>query len=430
MRVPHFPRWFGSLASGAAFCIALVAPAQQRAASAAFAQEPPPAQQAPVQQSAPAAPAEQPPAAQPAPAQPSSSARAESAPRTPPISEDVMRQQFEGKTVYLRGGWLDDNLHFNQDGQLDGTSPRVSHTLSLVQITRVHLDKHHLELEGVRYGLHFLGAAPFEDQAVDRVRLFPKKKKPLHITIDREEVIVPKKHKPPKPGKKKPTSASPQAAGDQPSGQTEPLAAQPAPVPPPDITRHGAKVTTSQAEANKALRDAVDAVFASSIDQRMIATLPDFWKVYYKDVDLKQDFTPSDPAILRQSQVDKKARLISIIDPPSNDFAQKNGIAGMSMYHVVVEPDGHPGEIAIGRPIGFGLDEHAVDAIRKATFDPAIKNGKAVPVVVDLVVEFRIYSKLTDRAAVKSDAPQPPSLPGPYSVNLPKPSADQPPQPQ
>lgn len=341
-----------------------------------------------------------------------------------------MRQQLEGKTFYLRGGWLDNNLHFNDHGQLDGSSPRASYTLSLVQITRVHLDKHHLQLEGIRYGLHFLGAAPFEDQAVDRVRLTTKKK-PLRITIDREQVVVPKKKKPSREDKrKKPVSTSQSTAGPG-QAPSESLPAQIAAVDaaaPPAVMQLGANVTTSQAVANKALRDAVDAVFASGIDPRMIATLPAYWQLYYKDVAAKTNFRPSDPDVLRQSQVDKKARLVSIIDPPSNDFAQKNGVAGMSMYHVVVEPDGKAGEIAIGRPIGFGLDESAVDAIRKAKFDPAIRGGKAVPVVLDLVVEFRIYSKLTNTAAARPTGPEAPILPGPYSVNRPRPPSE--PQPQ
>ena len=345
-----------------------------------------------------------------------------------------MRQQLAGKTFYLRGGWLDNNLHFKDNGQLDGSSPKASYTLSLVQIDRVHLDKHHLELDGTRYGLHFLGAAPFEDQAVDRVRLTTKKK-PLHITIDREEVIIPKKEKPPKQSKKKPASPSKQVPGQPASAAagSQTAAASPAPAPaappPPDLSRHGVTVTLSQAHANKALRDALDGIFASGIDKSIIATLPAYWQLYYKDVEAKQDYRPGDPSVLRESQVDKKARLVSIIDPPSNEYAQKNGVAGMSMYNVVVEPNGKAGEIAIARPIGFGLDENAVDAIRKAKFDPAVKNGKPVPAVLDLVVEFRIYSKLTDRAAAKTNGAPQPVLPGPYSVNQPKP-ADQQQQPQ
>jgi TonB family protein len=116
--------------------------------------------------------------------------------------------------------------------------------------------------------------------------------------------------------------------------------------------------------------------------------------------------------------VDRKARLTSTFEPASNEYAQNNGVAGISLYHVVIGADGKPEEIAVARPIGFGLDENAVDSIRKAAFEPAMKDGKPVPVLLDLVVEFHIYSKRTNVAATPSAATQPnaPSLPGPYSL--------------
>jgi TonB family protein len=122
--------------------------------------------------------------------------------------------------------------------------------------------------------------------------------------------------------------------------------------------------------------------------------------------------------VLRQNIVDKKARLVSTFEPPSNEFAQANGVAGMALYHTVIGPDGKPGEIAVGRPIGFGLDENAVESIRKASFEPAIKDGKPVPVLLDLVVQFRIYS---NRTSVVGKPEEPgkagePQLPGPYTL--------------
>jgi hypothetical protein len=89
----------------------------------------------------------------------------------------------------------------------------------------------------------------------------------------------------------------------------------------------------------------------------------------------------------------------------------------MALYHTVIGPDGKPGEIAVARPIGFGLDENAVSAIRKATFDPAMKDGKPVPVLLDLVVQFRIYSKRTAVSGKPEvDDKTTTQLPGPYSV--------------
>jgi outer membrane biosynthesis protein TonB len=197
--------------------------------------------------------------------------------------------------------------------------------------------------------------------------------------------------------------------------QAEIAAAPPAerPADPKSVT-----TTMSPAHANKVLRDALDNVFALGFDTRMMESMPGFWKLYYEAAAQKTDYRPLDPAVLRQNTVDKKARLLSTFEPASNQFAQDYGVAGMCSYHVVVGADGKPGEIAVARPIGFGLDESAVDSIRKAAFEPAIYEGKPVPVMLDLIVQFRIYSKRTAKTGEPEapETPAGPSLPGPYSV--------------
>ncbi|MGD0733088.1 MAG: energy transducer TonB [Terracidiphilus sp.] len=409
-----------------------------------------------------------------------------------------------GKALYLRGGYLDNSLSFNEHGGLIGHSPQGSYTLSGVEIEKVHITKHKIELEGARYGLHFLGALAYEDptKAVDRVKITPKKKV-LKITIDRELVVTPKKAKENNKAKAKtaakpatPIGAKPAATAAAPTGQTaangtaaqpgsaaapdqaagapaagpatpaaspaqsgdaetaaqpvpaeaaapatpaattaqaageakEPseadqvkaeIAAAPAaerPADPASVTR-----TISPAHQTQMLKDALDKIFAQGFDDRLMASMPGYWKLYYEAVAAKSDYRPTDPTVLRQSMVDKRARLLSTVEPESNEFAQSNGVAGMAQYHVVVEPDGKVGEVAVSRPIGFGLDESAVEAIQKAKFEPAIKDGKPVAVMVNLDVPFRIYSKRTDIAskaapADKTDKPAEPILPGPYSV--------------
>jgi len=329
-------------------------------------------------------------------------ARGPAAPEVPSITEDQLKQQLAGKTFFLRGGYLENDLHFDARGHFMGNAPRASYTLSLVEIDKVHLNKHRVELEGVRYGLHFLDAPPgVQDpiQASDKVRITPKKKV-LKITIDRA-VVAKKKSKPSKAGKSLPP---------------------PAAAPAPDSTLPSfAEASLTQAQANQMLRDALEGVFSKGTDDRLIASLPDFWQLYYRAVASRTPLRPTDPSVLRQSDVDQKARLISNFEPPSNDFAQAAGVAGMAQYRVVVEPDGKPGEIAVERPIGFGLDENAVVSIRKAQFQPAMKGGQPVAVVLDLVVEFRIYSGRTGAASPEPAAQvtEVPSLPGPYTANEP-----------
>src|ERR1035437_3227456 len=118
------------------------------------------------------------------------------------ITEAELKQLLVGKALYLRDGYLDNSLSFNEYGHLIGHFPQGSYTLSGLQIDKVRLSKHKVTLEGARYGLHFLGQMPSEDtsSAFDRVRITPNKKV-VKITIDREMVVKPKKDKEAKGGK-------------------------------------------------------------------------------------------------------------------------------------------------------------------------------------------------------------------------------------
>jgi hypothetical protein len=449
-------------ASAMLFILAAVNVRAQQAAPAPIADNQPPVQtlpppatpqtvQAPASLSAPA-PAE----SQPALASTAVPGSAGEAPESGSITEDELRKQFEGKDLFLRGGYLDNALTFNERGVLIGHSPQGSYTLSGIRIEKVRLLKHKVELTGARYALHFLGALPSEDPttAVDRVNITPKKKE-VRITIDRELVVKPKQEKgkgkwslraekpalattapaaalalniAPNPAPNSVTGPAPNPAPNPATGPaadtetTDVVEAQAEMAKAPEAERpadaKSVTATLSPAHANKVLEDALGNVFAPGFDARMMTSMPSFWKLYYDAVAAKGDYQPADSSVLRQNMVDKKARLKSTFEPGSNQFAQDYGVAGMSEYHVVVGADGKPGEIAVARPIGFGLDESAVDSIRKATFEPAVKDGKPVAVMLNLVVEFRIYSKRTEVASnpAPEQASTTPLLPGPYSV--------------
>jgi len=355
-------------------------------------------------------------------------AAALSANATEGISEEQLKKLLVGRDLYLRGGYLGDFIGFNEHGKLNGHAPTGSYTLCAVRIDRIHLSKHKVELVGARYGLHFLGELPYADptKAMDRVMITPKKKE-LRLAIDREVVVKPKKAKAAKTEKRAKNGAD-AAAKTEAGAATEPaemsdadqLKAEIAATPAADRPGDAASVTTttSPAHATKVLMEALNNVLATGLDDRMLAGMPKFWQRYYQAALAKSDYRPADPAVLRQNMVDQKAKLLTNFEPASNEYAQANGVAGMALYHVVIGPDGKPGEIAVARPIGFGLDESAVDAIQKASFSAAVKDGKPVPVLLDLVVQFRIYSKRTSvlGAAEPADKAVAPALPGPYSA--------------
>ena len=410
---------------------------------------------APTQSPAAPAPTQPNPTAAPQPAVPSQSPFAE-------VTEEALRQRLVGKPLFLRGGYLGDSLSFTEHGDPIGHPAKSSYTLAGVQIEKVRLTKHKVEFIGARYALHFLGAMPYEDpsSAVDRVKITPKKKA-LKITIDREQVAKPKKQKEsskqksqkPAPAAKTPATATGAVASSEtdsaaPKAPTSTEAAKESQddfaqesdkdsEKPSEQAADPASVTTTLSPAHAAaqLREALDKVFASGLDEKLRAQMPEFWQLYYKAQAASTDYRPKDPSVLRSSAVDQQAKLTSSIAPGSNEFAQANGIAGRALYRAVIGSDGTVGEIAVLRPIGFGLDENAVEAIRKASFQPAMKAGQPVAESLDLAVVFRIYSNRTSVAGADSqsgEAPKPaePIKPGPYSVKPPQPQPQPESQPQ
>jgi hypothetical protein len=117
--------------------------------------------------------------------------------RTTDITEEELKSLLLKKELYLRGGYLNDTLSFNEHGGLVGKSPTGSYTLSSVEITHISMTKHKIILSGDRYGLHFLGNVGEDpDKNIAMIKLTPpKKKKPLTISIDREVVVKPPKEK-------------------------------------------------------------------------------------------------------------------------------------------------------------------------------------------------------------------------------------------
>jgi TonB family protein len=76
-----------------------------------------------------------------------------------------------------------------------------------------------------------------------------------------------------------------------------------------------------------------------------------------------------------------------------SDEARRAKYEGTVVVSVIVDAQGNPQDVHVVRTLGMGLDEKAVEAVRKYKFKPAIelKSGKAVPVPIAVEVRFRLY---------------------------------------
>jgi TonB family protein len=336
----------------------------------------------------------------------------------PASTPEALSAELVGKTFYLRGFYQDEKLEFATDGKAVGSPQRGSFALSAVEIDKVKFTKHSMEIEAHRVGLHFFGALPYEDDTkpFEKIRVDPKKA--MNIEVDRL-VIEPEKKKKKKDEKKdakeiaaKPTTATASDASVKEEAAKEEAASSLPSA--PDATAPSTEAATATATAAASagaapaiapnhdprvsflqLSKALNVMFAPSLDDSVIATLPAFWQNYFATKEGKARTERVDASALRPGGDVKPPRLLTVIDPASNDYAQKNNIAGMVFLHVVVDANGRPGNVTIVRPIGFGLDEKAVDAVQHAQFRAGTLNGKPVSEMVNLQVTFRIYSNRT-----------------------------------
>jgi len=84
-------------------------------------------------------------------------------------------------------------------------------------------------------------------------------------------------------------------------------------------------------------------------------------------------------------------QLISKIEPEYSPEARQAKHQGTVILSLIVGADGMTHGIRVSRSLGMGLDEKAIEAVHQWRFEPAKKDGRPVPVAVDVEVSFRLF---------------------------------------
>jgi TonB family protein len=72
--------------------------------------------------------------------------------------------------------------------------------------------------------------------------------------------------------------------------------------------------------------------------------------------------------------------------------ARRAHLQGKCLVSLVVDTRGNPQNVQVVHPLGKGLDEKAIEAVKQFRFTPATRNGiTPVPVKIAVQVEFRLY---------------------------------------
>ncbi len=83
--------------------------------------------------------------------------------------------------------------------------------------------------------------------------------------------------------------------------------------------------------------------------------------------------------------------LVHNVNPEFSDEARHKKIEGVVTLTLVVDTNGQPTDIQVVSPLGHGLDEKAVEAVKQWRFQPAMKDGNPVVQKINAEVNFHLY---------------------------------------
>ena len=251
-------------------------------------------------------------------------------------TEADLRARLIDKPLYLRGLWGSDKLAFDAAGRLQGKAPQVSFTLAGLAIDSVQLTRDGLDVEGQRVALEFVQNGP------QRVGLLVRN---LPGSLSRAETI----------------------------------------------TLHIQRPRDGDYTA------ALDAILTNNLAD-LVPQMPDSWQFY-----ARQHFLPpgSDAALPATDDAGTKAdrvgggvsapRLLNRAVPEFSEAARVMRYSGVVLVRFRVGANGTPSHLRILRPVGLGLDEQAVEAVSRYSFQPAMRGGSPVEVELNVEVSFQLH---------------------------------------
>jgi len=261
--------------------------------------------------------------------------------------EKQLKSDYVGKTLTLRHFYHGGYLKFHSDGTLQGDALLGPWTLDgQIAVEQIHFKPGMLEIDGRRVTIVFDSKQKPVDQIAALSQYSGKQRKELEKGFRQQRVRV---------EIELPATASPDEVGL-----------------------------------------AIHKVFLM-VGESMIDIAPPLWRSYFAGLEGKQA-DPPEPAGERIYRVVSAKpggitppHAIHSPDPEYTDEARKAKYQGTAFFWLVIMPNGETKDIRVVRPLGFGLDEKALSAISTWTFEPAMKDGQPVAVMVNVEVSFRLY---------------------------------------
>lgn len=248
---------------------------------------------------------------------------------------DAIKARLVGQPLYLRGSWVEDDLHFDVDGEPEKKYHGGIFTEAGIDVAQVSLARGKLHITGQRIGLIFENLAP------KRVKLSGKNYNG-EISIEVQSPVD----------------------GDFGKALTEIFA--------PDLT---------------SLAPAMPFYWQYYARNHLLSSKEQTKPSHATTEAAKPTDHPVPTGNTVPSHVGgviKKPIVTHQEEPQFSDAARLLNYSGIVEVYLWVLPDGTPSQLSIVKPAGLGLDEQALYAVSKYKFKPATKDGK--PITVDLYV--------------------------------------------
>jgi TonB family protein len=148
----------------------------------------------------------------------------------------------------------------------------------------------------------------------------------------------------------------------------------------------------------KQLEAAFAAMFSVGIDPALQRSMPDYWRHYFDPaLPWPEDGLQGQTIYALYGAADQgkdvaAPKVEHRVDAKYGDFAVRDKVQGAIQLRLVVDSTGAPLRVAISKPLGYGLDAAAVEAMRRWRFSPGTRGGEPVATAVAVEQEFKLMS--------------------------------------
>ena len=249
-------------------------------------------------------------------------------------TEGELRARLIHKPLYLRGLWVDDDLHFDAAGKNSGSAAPTSFTVGGVEIDSLQLTSAALVLKGHRVGLEF------------------KNNLPRRVGLKLGNLS--------------------------------------------ELGGHDEKMSLTLAlPPGGNFNAALDAIFTDKLAD-LVPSMQVEWQ-WFASREILHEPAGAGPGRQFHTNLRQVAGGVTApvaLNAPDPEFSQAaRGLAysGKVLVYLQVNKAGEPREIRILKPVGLELDERAVAAVKAYKFKPAMEDGQPVAVELNVEVNFQIH---------------------------------------